>query len=181
MTTKKAAPESGDIFLTTGGKKPEGLVYVVGVDTTEKSLAAFYYALKRTQPNDQLKIFHCEKIDLLAEEGLFDHSHGDRRKEVTTFFEYLSGKCKEQNVSGPPFWVCLCGFLNWTKLNFFFLGLQRYCEFETQSFMGGTSAIGKNIAEYAKTKNADTIIVGNRGKQEKKRKKGEEKLLNLED
>ena len=44
--------------------------------------------------------------------------------------------------------------------------LQRYCEFETQSFMGGTSAIGKNIAEYAKSKNADTIIVGNRGKHQ---------------
>jgi len=39
---------------------------------------------------------------------------------------------------------------------------KRYCEFESKSFVGGTSAIGKNICEYAMSKSADTVIVGNR-------------------
>jgi len=84
---------------STGGPKPEGgQVYVVGVDTTEKSLAAFYYALKKSQPNDQIKVFYCDKIDIVIDDGLFAHLKERDKKEAINFFEGLKAECKAYNV-----------------------------------------------------------------------------------
>lgn len=94
----KNEPSDVEIFLNTGGPRPSGLVYVVGVDITERSLAAFYYALKKTQPNDQIKLFHAEKIDVVIDDGLFEHLKGDRKKETLDFFNSLMNECKAHNV-----------------------------------------------------------------------------------